>query len=223
MRIDLLNLTDLCRELYFKIQEFWERWKYKRMFNTQYYKKKCDRLENNSLKLTIENYTLQERLHKYEDLITGLTGISEGLYRCRNGIAYIISYQLENKHDFSEKKLDFVLHQILPVFQANATIAECRICPNIIHATQSILFLDYITTKNTCRNQGLGSEMIRYIEETAEKLGIDTILGDIKQSQEHEYALRIKFYSNLGYEVTGKPGINKIRKELKGHKNRPTL
>lgn len=223
MRIDLLNLTDLCRELYFKILEFQERRKYKREYNTQYYKKKCDRLENESLKQTIENYTLQERLHKYEDLMTGLMGINEGLYRSRNGIAYIISYRLENKYGCSEKKLDFVLHQILPVFQANVTIAECRICHNIIHPTKTVLFLDYITTKNGCRNQGLGGEMIRYIEETAEKRGVDRIEGDIKQSEEHEYVLRIKFYSNLGYEITGKPGINKIRKELKGHKNRPAL
>lgn len=200
-----------------------ERWKYKRKYNTRYYKEKCDRLENKSLKQTIEIYTLEDRLHKYENLMTGLMGISEGLYRCRNGIAYIISYRLESMGDYGKKELNFVLDQILPFFQASATIAECRICLSTKHPTESICYLDYISTKNVCRNQGLGSEMIRYIEETAEKLGTDIILGDIKQSEEHEYALRVKFYSNLGYEITGEPGINKIRKELKGHKNLPTL
>lgn len=221
MKSNLLNLTDLCRELYFKIQEFREQWKYKKKYNSQYYKEKCDRLENKIQKQTIEIYNLQDRLHKYEDLMTGLMGISEGHYRCKNGIAYIISYKLENK--VSGKELNFVLHQLLPVFQANATTAECRICSDIFHPTGSIFHLDYISTKNVCRNQGLGSEMIRYIEEIAEKLEASVIVGDIKQSEENEYALRVKFYNKLGYEIKGEPGINKIRKELKGHKNRPPI
>lgn len=93
MRIDLLNLTDLCRELHYKILEFRERRKYKREYNTQYYKKKCDRLENKSLKQTIENYTLQERLHKYEDLMTGLLCNS---YHIRHSFNYRLMFNPSN-------------------------------------------------------------------------------------------------------------------------------
>ena len=218
MKIDLQNLTDACGRLYLRIQEHWEQWKYNREYNIRYYKEKCDWLKVESQKQKNEIYTLQDNLNKYKDLMAGLMGIGEGFYRCRDDIACIISYKLED-NGYSEKKLDLVLHQVLPVFQANATTAKCRIYPDLWHAEKTILSLDFIITKNNCRNHGLGSEMIRYMEEIAEKLGVDVIVGDIKQSEANEYALRVKFYSNLGYEIKSEPGINKIRKELKGNKN----
>lgn len=62
--------------------------------------------------------------------------------------------------------------------------------------------------------------MIYYIEDIAEKLGAEIIQEDVKQSENEEYELRLKFYRNLGYEITGTPGINKIREQPNNDKRR---
>lgn len=209
----------MYKKLYFKIYKRWEQWKYNKECNTQYYREICDRLNDKVQKQTVEIYDLQNRLHKCEDLMTGLSGISEGLYRCRNDIAYLISYKSEKGYCYDEIKLDFVLHQLLPVFKSKATIAECRLCPSIESSTNLIFHLDYISTEYTCRNQGLGGEMVRYIEEIAKKFNASVIVGDIKQSEENEYGSRIKFYRNLGYDILEAYGNNTIRKELKDYKD----
>ena len=56
--------------------------------------------------------------------------------------------------------------------------------------------------------------MIYYIEDIAEKLGAEIIQEDVKQSENEEYELRLK------YEITGTPGINKIREQLNNDKRR---
>ncbi|MCY6294766.1 GNAT family N-acetyltransferase [Bacteroides fragilis] len=83
-----------------------------------------------------------------------------------------------------------------------------------------MFYLDSLLAVFDYRNRGLGSEMIYYIEEIAEKLGAEIIQEDVKQSENEEYELRLKFYRNLGYEITGTPGINKIREQLNNDKRR---
>lgn len=210
---------DSCMNLYFKMQDLWDRWKYNRMYNLRYYKEANERLNHKCQKQIVEIYNLQGIQQKYELLMKGLKDIGEGLYRCRNGVAYIVSYKLEDKGDYGRKELNFVLHQVLPDFRAKATIAECRIYPHPLSPEILIFKLDFIFTELASRNRGLGREMIRYIEEIAEKFGASVIIGDVKQSKEEEYALRIKFYRNLGYDITGPSGNNQISKELKGFKS----
>lgn len=85
---------------------------------------------------------------------------------------------------------------------------------------ENIFYLDSLLAVFDYRNRGLGSEMIYYIEDIAEKLGAEIIQEDVKQSENEEYELRLKFYRNLGYEITGTPGINKIREQLNNDKRR---
>ena len=85
---------------------------------------------------------------------------------------------------------------------------------------ENIFYLDSLLAVFHYRNGALGSEMIYYIEDIAEKLGAEIIQEDVKQSENEEYELRLKFYRNLGYEITGTPGINKIREQLNKDKRR---
>ena len=120
------------------------------MHNTRYYKEKYEQLSKVSHKQMLEITVLQPHISKCEAIMAELKKISEGVYRQRNKIAYVVSFTITDTGLYIKKNIDFVLHLVLPDFKWKATIAECRICYKSIFTEKTyfilIPFLQYLIT-----------------------------------------------------------------------------